>query len=141
MALNMPSGFVYSAPRIIETRDTRAGCPGAAAAGDTLIAQTFTVNNPAVYWTHGRIIFNATSAGKTRADFILRVNGADAKYALDTAITSAGGLATWEELDATFMGTLAAGTHTLTMVASNASNCWGCGSEWGQLVTLVWEAA
>jgi hypothetical protein len=141
MAINMPSGFVYSAPRIIDTRDTRAGCPGAAAAGSTLISQTITVGNPAVYWTHGRIIFNAGSAGKSRADFLININGTSVKSALDTALNSNGALATWEELDATVMGTLTAGTHTISMIAANGSNCWGCGTDWGQLITLVWEAA
>ena len=140
MAINTASGTIYSAPRIIETRDTRSGCPGTAAAGTILITQTFTIDNTCVYWTHGRIIFNSSNAGKNRADFYISVNGSIVKYALDTATNSAGANSGWEELDATFMGTLSAGTHTINIVGSNGSNCWGCGSDWGQLTTLVWEA-
>lgn len=140
MAVNTSSGTVYSAPRIINTGDTRGGCPGTAADGSLLISQTFTVDNPCVYWTHGRIIFNSQSAGKGRADFNLRINGNVVKYALNTAITTAGATAGWDELDATYMGTLSAGTHTISMYGSNGSNCWGCGSEWGHIVTMIWEA-
>ena len=139
MPINYTSGTLYSAPRVIETKDTRSGCPGTAADGSLLISQTITVDNPAVYMTHGRIIFNAGSAGKGRADFNLRVNGSIVKYALDTALNSNGTVAGWEELDATHAGTLTAGTHTITMYGSNGSNCWGCGGDWGQITTVVWE--
>jgi hypothetical protein len=140
MSLNTSSGIIHSAPRILETRDSRFGCPGTAPSGTILISQTFAVDNACVYWTHGRIIFNSANAGKNRADFIIRVNGSDVKYALDTATRSDGANMGWEELDATFMGSLAAGTHTITMVGSNGTNCWGCGASWGQITTLVWEA-
>jgi hypothetical protein len=141
MALHTSSGIIYSAPRVIETRDTRGGCPGTAADGSTLISQTFSVDNACVYWTHGRIIFNSGSAGKNRADFIIRVNGNNVKRALDTSTRSDGANMGWEELDATFMGTLSAGNHTITIIGTNGANCWGCGTDWGQITTLVWEAA
>lgn len=141
MSLVTSSGTIHSAPRVIETKDTRAGCPGTASAGTTLISQTFTIDNSCVYWTHGRIIFNSASAGKNRADFLLQINGATVKEALDTATNSSGQNTGWEELDATFMGTLASGTHTISMVGANGSNCWGCGTDWGQITTIVWEAS
>jgi hypothetical protein len=141
MPVNYSVGTIHSAPRVIETKDTRGGCPGTAPDGTLLISQTFTVDNSCIYFTHGRIIFNAGSAGKTRADFNLRINGSIVKNALDTSLTSAGGLGSWEELDATFSGTLSAGTHNIQMYGSNGSNCWGCGGDWGQITTVVWEVS
>jgi hypothetical protein len=141
MALNTSSGIVYSAPRVIETRDSRSGCPPTAASGSVLISQTVTLDNACVYWTHARIIFNSANAGKNRADFGLQINGTTVKEALDTATNSAGANTGWEELDASFMGTLSAGTHTIRILGQNGSNCWGCGSDWGQITTLVWEAS
>ena len=141
MPINYTNGTLYSAPRVIETKDTRSGCPGTAADGSVLISQTFTVDNPCIYMTHGRIIFNASNAGKGRADFYIAVNGNLVKQTLDTALNSNNTPASWEELDATHSGTLAAGTHTITVVGSNGSNCWGCGSDWGQLTTIIWECA
>lgn len=141
MSIVTQSGTIHSGPRVVETRDSRSGCPGTAASGTTLISQTITVDNFCVYWTHGRIIFNSGSAGKNRADFVLRVNGSGVKNALDTATNSSGANTGWEELDATFMGTLSAGTHTISMTGSNGTNCWGCGGDWGQLTTLIWEAS
>jgi len=141
MAVIYSNGTIRSAARVIETKDTRAGCPGTAPDGTLLISQTISVDSACVYFTHARIIFNASSAGKSRADFNIRINGNIVKNALDTALTSAGGLGQWEELDATHSGTLAAGTHTVQIYGSNGSNCWGCGGDWGQITTLVWEAS
>lgn len=135
MSLNTSNGVMHSAPRVIETKDTRGDCPGVLAAGGTIISQSFTVSNPAIYWTHGRVIF----INKARADFDLRINGATVKSALDTSLSETGALGGWEELDATHAGTLAAGTHTITMIASNGANNWGCGPDWGELVTMIWE--
>ena len=141
MSLVTSSGTINSGPRVIETKDTRSGCPATAPADTLLISQTFTVDNPCIYFTHGRIIFNASSAGKPRADFNLRVNGGIVKYALDTALNTNNTPAGWEELDATHSGTLASGTHTIQMYGSNGSNCWGCGPDWGQITTIVWECS
>jgi hypothetical protein len=142
MAIITSSGTIYAAPRVIEAKDTRAGCPGAAADGSTLISSTIVVSNPSTYWAHGRIIFLPSADGTVRSDFLLRLNGAGLKSSLDTATNSAGAaVGSWDELDATFMGTLAAGTHTFTMIGINGVNCWGCGADWGQLTVLVWEAA
>lgn len=142
MALITGSGSIYAAPRIIEVKDTRSGCPGTAADGSVLMTATVTVSNPSVFWAHGRIIFLPSARGGMRADFVLRVDGVGKKNALDAATNSAGAaVGAWDELDATFMGTLAAGTHTIDMQASNGSNCWGCGGDWGNLTILVWEAS
>lgn len=142
MPLVTGSGTIYAAPRVVQTNDTRAGCPGTAANGSTLISQTITVTNTATYWTHCRIIYNAASAGHIRSDFYISVDGTSVKGSLDTATDSAGtAVSAWEELDASYMGTLSAGTHTIAMIAQNGPNCWGCGEPWGNMVTLVWEAA
>lgn len=141
MSINTANGVFYSAPRVIETKDTRGGCPGTAADGSLLFSQTFTVDNACVYWTHARIIFYPPSRGYQRADFNLRINGSVVKYALDTSLNSNGTLGAWEELDATYMNTLSAGTHTIAVYGSNGANCWGCGSDWGNMTTVVWEAA
>ena len=141
MAIVTSSGTIYSAPRIVEVRDTRAGCPGTLADGGLIMSTTFTVSNPCIYFTHGRVIFNAGSRGGVRADFNIRVNGSIVKYALDTATFNNGANGGWEELDGTYSGTLAAGTHTIEVYGGNGANCWGCGTDWGQMQTLIWEAA
>lgn len=142
MPLVTGSGTIYAAPRVIQTNDTRAGCPGTAANGSTLISQTITVTNTATYWTHCRIIFLPSADGTIRSDFYISVDGTNVKSSLDTATNTFGSAVTsWEELDASFMGTLSAGTHTIAMIGTNGTNCWGCTGDWGNMVTFVWEAA
>lgn len=142
MPLNTTSGTIFSAPRVIEVRDSRGGCPGTAADGSILMTNTFTVSNTAVYCAHARIIYNPGARGGPRADMYGLMDGAFmGKYALNSSYNTAGGVGDWEELNWTIMGTVTAGTHTLTANGSNGSNCWGCGSEWGQLTLFIWEAA
>lgn len=145
MAVNFSNGTMYAAPRIIETKDGRSGCPPSAARGSTLISHSFTVSNTARIWTHGRIIFYGPAAGNygpaSRADFDLVVAGSVVKRALNNIMYTDGTIpSNWEELDATWMGTLGAGTHTIYMAGQNGASCWGCGTAWGQLTTVIWEA-
>jgi hypothetical protein len=142
MAINTASGTIYSAPRIIDVRDSRGGCPGSAADGSILITTTFTVDNPAVYWFHGRIIYNPGARGGVRADAYSLINGSFmGKYALNSSYANSSTVGDWEELNLSIMGSVAAGTHTITLNGSNGANCWGCGGAWGQNVLMVWEAA
>lgn len=141
MGIVTSSGTINSAPRIIETRDTRAGCPGTLADGGLIMSQSFTVDNSCVYLSHGRVIYNPGARGGTRADINIRIDGSLVKYALNTSTYRTGGLGDWEELNVTYTGTLAAGTHTITIYGSNGANCWGCGTDWGQLQTLIWEVS
>ena len=142
MTLNTVSGSIFSAPRVIQVLDSRGGCPGTAADGSILISSTFTVNNTASYWIHGRIIYNPGARGGPRADIYSLLDGAFmGKYALNSSYTTSGGLGDWEELNLSVMGSVAAGTHTISINGSNGTNCWGCGGEWGQLVIFIWEGA
>lgn len=142
MAIDTPSGQFRAGPRIVEIKDTRAGCPGTAANGTTLASGTVTVQSAATWWAHARVIMNASSAGKQRCDMSLRLNGVTQKLSLETVTNSANAnVAAWEELNASAMGVVAAGTHTFSMVGENASNCWGCGTTWGEISIMIWEAS
>ena len=141
MPLNTVSGNIFSAPRIIQINDSRAGCPGTAADGSVLMSSTFTVSNTATYWAHARIIYHPPSRGAARADMYGLLNGVGLpKSSLNASYTTAGGLGEWEELNWSVMGTVAAGTHTMSANGSNGANCWGCGFDWGQLIIFIWEA-
>lgn len=144
MAVNTTNGTIYSAPRVIETKDNRAGCPGTQASDTDLMLQTITVDHTAVYWVHGRIIFNAASRVGARADIYVLIDGVSApKSGLNTITNSVGAtnINAWEELNVTYTGTFTAGTHTIAIRGSNGTNCWGCGADWGNMTTLIWEAA
>jgi hypothetical protein len=72
----------------------------------------------------------------------LRLNGTALKSALETATDINGtAITNWEELNASSMGTVAAGTHTFSMTGENGPNCWGCGATWGEISVMIWEAS
>jgi hypothetical protein len=106
------------------------------------MSSTFTVNNTASYWAHARIIYNPGARNGARADMFGLLNGAGVgKNALNSSYNTSGGLGDWEELNWSMVGTVAAGTHTISANGSNGTNCWGCGGEWGQLIIFIWEGA
>jgi len=142
MPIDTANGQFRAGPRIIDIKDTRGGCPGAAANGTTLASAAVTVASTATWWAHARVIFYPASAGKIRCDMNLLLNGVLQKEALETATNSAGtAIASWEELNASAMGTVAAGTHTFSMTGTNGPNCWGCGATWGEVSVMIWEAS
>lgn len=142
MAIITSNGEFRSGPRIIDIKDTRTGCPGTAANGTTLTSASVTVRSTAIYWAHARVIMNAASAAKQRADMSIRLNGVSLKTALETVTNSSNAnVSAWEELNASHMGTIESGTHIFSMVGENASNCWGCGSTWGEISIMIWESS
>lgn len=142
MPLNTVNGSIFSAPRVIQINDSRPGCPGTAADGSILMSSTFTVNNTASYWAHARVIYNPGARGGPRADMFGLLDGVGiGKNSLNSSYNTAGAVGDWEELNWSIMGTVAAGTHTLTANGSNGTNCWGCGFDWGQLIIFIWEGA
>jgi hypothetical protein len=142
MPIDTPSGQFRAGPRIIDIKDTRSGCPPAAANGAILASASVTVSSTATWWAHSRVIMRPASAGKIRCDMVLRLNNVQQKIALETATNSTGAaIANWEELNASAMGTIGAGTHTFSMTGENGPNCWGCGSTWGEVSVMIWEAS
>jgi hypothetical protein len=141
MAIDTPNGQFRAAPRVIDIKDTRAGCPGVAANGTTLASASVSVASSAIWWAHARVIMRPASAGKIRCDMLLRLNGNGVKTTLETATDVNGtAVANWEELNASAMGTLAAGTHNFSMTGENGPSCWGCGTTWGEVSLMIWEA-
>lgn len=142
MPINTPSGSFRAGPRIIDIKDIRAGCPPGAANGATLASASVTVSSTATWWAHARVIMRPASAGRIRCDMYLRLNGGVQKVTLESATNSTGAaIGNWEELNASAMGTVAAGTHTFSMTGHNGPNCWGCGSNWGEISVMIWEAS
>lgn len=142
MSIDTPNGQFRAGPRIIDIKDTRSGCPATAANGTVLASASVTVDSASIWWAHARVIMRPSSAGKIRCDMRLRLNGSTQKVSLETATNSAGtAVANWEELNASAMGTVAAGTHTFSMTGENGPNCWGCGSTWGEVSVMIWEAS
>jgi len=142
MAIITSNGQFRAGPRIIDIKDVRAGCPGAAANGATLASATVSVASEATWWANARVIMNASSAGKQRCDLAIRLNGVVQRQSIETVTNSANAnVNAWEDINASAMGVVAAGTHTFSMTGQEAANCWGCGSTWGEISIMIWEAS
>ena len=137
MTINTPNGTIYGGWRVIRTPDTRSGCPGSTLLGgqyatnNVLILQTFTVANPATIWTNARMIYNSDG----RCDIQLHVDNTFRKNGLNHVTPS-----TWEEENVSWTGTVSAGTHYVELRYRTCSDRWGCGADWGEINTLIWEA-
>ena len=113
-------------PRVIYTPDTRSGCPPSASANTDLWKQTFTLANTARIAT----FVSAITYYGGDMQVTLYVDGHAKKHA-------------YAHYDNTYLhphwgGTLSAGTHTIS-VRSNLANTIGCGKEWGDIMTLIFE--
>ena len=117
------------APRIIHTYDTRSGCPPAHAANTDLLSQTFTLTSAASISTRAAMIRNFSG----RADLFLFVDGGQVDWHLNYTSSTQ-----WEDGYVQWAGTLAAGSHTIS-IRSNVANVYGCGSDWGSMQTMVFE--
>ena len=151
MALYSSNGVMASKPpRTIQTLDSRSGCPGASASGPygnrgsagaavTLISQTIVLTSSALLWIHARIIFNM----QRRCDVYLSIdNVVQTPMSLNYAYYAGGN--NWEEEIIIFTTTLAAGTHYIELRdaeydSSICANRFGCGNDWGEINTLIWE--
>ena len=129
-SIKFPDGSALNtATRVIDTRDTRGGCPGSWPAWTDLITQTFTLDHPAAVSTSAAIIRNAGG----RHDLVLYVDGNFADQTLTYSSAS-----TWEEAYVQWVGNLSAGTHTIS-IRSGSANIWGCGTGWGSINTRIFE--
>ena len=125
-----PNGSIISrAPRVVRTVDNRSGCPPTAAAGSTLLSQDITLNREAtVYVTVSMVRYYFSG----RADLELLVDNVTmSRHITFTDI--------WATATPVWSGTLAAGTHTISLKDSYNANIWGCGAEWGHINTLIFE--
>eukprot|EP00048_Salpingoeca_helianthica_P013997 m.212716 g.212716 ORF g.212716 m.212716 type:complete len:1216 (+) comp15569_c0_seq7:60-3707(+) len=118
-------------------QDTLAGCPGTRAAGAAIMSLTFTqVSSSAVLWVAVSIIRYT----RGRADLILNIDGTPVNRAITfTELTLTSGATApvqWSTGYVFFSGTLAAGSHTVT-VTSDVANVWGCGTTWGNLNAIL----
>lgn len=143
MPINTPSGTLLSQPpRMVYTTDSRAGCPGAAVAGpyggsSTLISQTLTLTSSSLLWITARCIFNFSG----RCDMGIWIdNVQQSPTSLNWVYDD--GTNQWEENWLCFTTTLASGTHYVELKTITAGTCqsrFGCGSDWGEISTLIWE--
>lgn len=121
---------VASGPQAIHTPDSRAGCPATQAANTTLISQTINLVSAGAVSVSAREA-RLSSNSANREDLTLLVD--NSSVALTATVAPAG---LWVTGNVQWVGTLAAGTHTIAIQGSNA-NAWGCGSQWGAIDTLV----
>ena len=134
MPVNFASGqSIRAGARAYHVTDSRAGCPGASAAGSVLISLTFTVSNTSYVYAEGSMI----SAAANRRDLQMYINGSNLAI---QCIQNTGATSTWDDRGNIWCGTVAAGTHTIDL-RSGYANIWGCGGDWGRLSALVWEAS
>lgn len=120
-----------------DTRDTRAGCPGALPAQQPFISMPIDVtSNATVVYLYSSIICSST----TRTDVLLRINGNQVDRSL-TAQTnnlspSVGLSLQWQDHVVSFVGTLPVGRHTVDIVSDNPNAC-GCGTDWGNIHAIL----
>ncbi len=115
--------------RTINTLDTRAGCPPAAAANTDLFTQVFTLARTTSAYISADMIRSAT----TRVDLGLYIDGTVVDWALTYTPS-----VQWADAQVVWTGTLAAGSHTISL-RSPTANVWGCGSSWGGIRTILFE--
>lgn len=136
MTINTPNGTISRPPRTIITTDGRGGCPGGDASGpystgNNLLTQTFTLSTTASVWIHGRMIFNDSG----RCDMRLFINNGS----VDVGLNWVGSGTTWEEEDVAWAGSLAAGSYNIELRSSSCAGRWGCGGNWGEINTIIFE--
>ncbi len=136
--INPENGIIFSdgskqtsSPRVIYTTDPRSDCPANAAAKTDLWKQTFTLENTATIVTFANAISNYTG----RMDVQLHVDG---NYK-NSALTDKASVE-WQDLHLHWGGTLPPGEHTISIRAGKP-NSVGCGTTWGDIMTLIFEGS
>jgi hypothetical protein len=143
MAIDTANGIIASQPpRMVYTTDSRAGCPGAAVAGpyggsSTLISQTISLISSSLLWITARCIYNYSG----RCDMSIYV---DNVYCGANSLNWVynNGTYQWEENWLCHTATLSAGTHYIELREITGGTCnsrFGCGTDWGEISTLIWE--
>ena len=137
MPIDTANGILASRPpRTVITTDSRAGCPGADAAGpyntnNNLLTQTIVLSSSSVVWIQGRMIYNNLG----RCDMQLFINNVAYCNGLQNVQTTAN----WEEENVSWALVLAAGTYNIELRRSTCSGRWGCGGDWGEIISIIWE--
>jgi len=128
---DVASGF-FPGARVIETRDGRAGCPGAQAANTDLITQSFTLTAATAVRVFGNIIASTTG----RHDLYLLVDGVER----DRTLASPNGVGgdPWVGMQVETVQNLAAGAHAVALRGTGVDT-YGCGGQWGHLSTIILE--
>lgn len=128
------STYFTKPPRSVITYDTVAGCPPSRAAGTAICSTSITLASAASLIVEGKLI--RTNATASRCDLSLYVSTGQVARTLDNN-DSLG--SDWQQHSLIWMGTLAAGTHTIYMYSDNCANAWGCTSPWGHIQILIFE--
>jgi len=137
MAVDFANGgstFLTKPPRTIITYDTVSGCPPTRGANVPIASATITLTASAALVIDAKIIRNnAINSG--RCDMSLYVSTGQVCRTLDYIDAATD----WQQHCLAWMGTLAAGTHTIYMYSDNCANCWGCTSYWGHIQVMIFE--
>lgn len=132
-ATNGSTGFTKP-PRVITTTDGFAGCPGTRAAGTGICSTTITLVSNSIIVVEGRLI-RACGGNSGRCDTYLNLDGTTVHRFIDYCD---GATSEWVQHVLSWMGPVAAGTHTF-IAASSCANAIGCGDSWGHLQFLIFE--
>lgn len=116
-------------PRVIRTSDIATGCPAARSANTDLIVQNFHLDTEATVHIAGSMVRNYSG----RSDFFLLIDG----QIVDRSITFTPTLQ-WVSAQTLWAGSLTVGDHTVS-VQGSVSDAWGCGEQWGNITTMIFE--
>jgi len=116
-------------PQFIFTRNGNAGCPGTLAANTAVISQSVTLSRAGIVHTTAQDIASING----RVDFSIYIDGAEVMRWISYTPS-----AQWQSFSDTYIGTLAAGAHTIDYRASVA-NVVGCGGNYGGISTIILE--
>ena len=124
------ASIISKAPYTVHSTDPNAGCPGARAANTDLWTMSITLTRSSQVLLTGDIIRYALG----RADLQLYIDGGF----LSQTATNTGTVTDWVGAHVQWTGTIAAGTHTVSL-RSPVANVWGCTGTWGSMDAVIFE--
>lgn len=116
----------------VETRDPRAGCPGAYTANTNMITHSFALDRPSIV----RVAANMIACTSGRHDLYILVDGVERDRTL--ASPNGAGGDCWVGMNVDSVMSLGPGTHTVAL-RGTATNTYGCGGTWGHISSLIME--
>lgn len=124
----MPDAGPPLRPSVMFTTDQRGGCPNpTAAVGDPQLTQTLNLTSAATVQVTAHMISDASG----RRDLSLWVDNG-----LVSASLGRTEVVDWYDHQLSWVGTFAAGQHTIQLRAGSAA-AYGCGGNWGSISTLI----
>lgn len=129
------STYFTKPPRTIITYDSVSGCPPARAVNTAIASTSLVLTAPASIVVEGKLIRYHVGLA-ARCDLSLYVSTRQVSRTLDYNDNLA---SDWQQHSLMWMGTLAAGTHSIYMYSDNCANAFGCNSQWGHIQILVFE--